>query len=373
MTSRLARSILFLTLFATSSSCGGESRFAEFDATIETFLEENGLAGATAVVVHRERGVLHMRGYGEHDVDRISMLASTSKILSAGVLVRLADQGLLDLDEPISTYLAGWGDHKAGVTVAQLLSNSSGMPGLIDGPTYAPYLCQFYSVDTLSACGMALYQAADAAESVPPDTAFRYGGAQWQLAGSVAEVVSGKTWDELVQETYVDPCGLDVLGYGNHYAQAFFEGGIDSGFAYPTFFGGDPANLYPTDNPNIEGGAYSNVRSYAQILLMHLRGGVCPGGRVLSEAGVARMQEDRIGDVYQGQTIDPTLPGYGLGWWVSRENPDLVVDPGAFGALAWLDVGREYGVVILLESDSTLGAELRQRIEPITAALFDAF
>lgn len=369
----IRRLLVLLVVFTClgSISCESPDRFAELDSAITDFVADHGLSGANLIVVHRDRGVLHQRSFGTFTRDRISLLASSSKILSVGVIMRLVDQGLLDLDAPISNYLSAWGQHKTNITVAQMLSNSSGMPGLVDDPTYPAYLCNFFDGDTLNNCGMTIYQAQDTADLITPDTEFHYGGGQWQLAGSIAEVVSGKTWAQLVTETYNDPCGLDVLGYSNHYAQAFFQGGVTSGFAYPEFFQGDLGNLPVTQNPNIEGGAYANIDSYGQVLLMHLRGGQCPNGRSLSEASVSRMQQDRIGQVYGGSTIDPTLPGYGLGWWVSRDEPGYVVDPGAFGAIAWLDVGRGYAVMIILESDATIGAELRLEVEPIAARIID--
>ena len=115
--------------------------FTEFNLTVEAYLVENELEGATAIVVHRDYGVVHERAFGTFDIDRVSLLASASKIITVGVLMRLADDGLLDLDEPVSTYMPlWWGERPMDVTVAQLLSNSSGMVGLIDDAMYAPYL-----------------------------------------------------------------------------------------------------------------------------------------------------------------------------------------------------------------------------------------
>ncbi len=364
-----------LALPACSSDEGID--FSEFDAAVDAFLVENGLEGATAVIVHRELGIVHLRGYGSFDANRISLLASSGKIISVGVLMRLADEGLIDLDAPISTYLsADWGEYKTDITVAQLLSNSSGMVGLLDDPTYGPYLCQYLSGGTLETCASTIYTADDAADRVAPDTMFRYGGGAWQLAGGIAEVVTGKTWAELIQSTYVEPCGLDVLGYTNQYTKAFVEGGGVSGaLGYPTFFSGDVADLPVTSNPSIEGGAYTTARDYGEILLMHLRGGQCPGGAVLSEQSVARMQEDRIA-MYGGSTIDPRFPGYGLGWWISRDEPGVVSDAGAYGATPWLDVNRGYGVMIILESGASAlaasGADLWSEVKPIVDSIFDA-
>jgi CubicO group peptidase (beta-lactamase class C family) len=338
--------------------------FTPFDDAVRSFLAAQGLQGATAAIVDREGGLVHEKGYGSFAPDRPFLIASSSKILSAGILLRLADQKRLDLDGPIGKVVgSAWGEAKANLTVAQLLSNSSGMVALVDEAAYPPYLCQFIPAFTLSGCAEAIYRAPDADRIVPPDTRFGYGGGQWQLAGGVAEVASGKTWEQLLRETYLEPCGATSLGYTNPFARA--PGG------YPSFFMASVANLDRTANPNIEGGAYVTVPDYARILLMHLRGGRCGDTRVLSEAAVVRAQQDRIGPAYGGMTQDPTMPGYGLGWWVDRAHPGVVSDPGAYGSVAWLDNPRGYGAFIALESTATLGVQLRIQAKPILDAIFD--
>lgn len=355
--------------------CGSDDAvrdFTEFDSAMEAFLDVEGLSGATAVVVHEDDGVVHLQGYGEFPDDRISLIASSSKVLSVGVLMRLHDDGLLDIDVPISEYLGAWGEYKTDITVAQLVSNSSGLFGLTDGPFYGPYLCQYLPGGSLQMCSEEVYTADDGDDRVPPDTQFRYGGGQWQIAGGVAEVVSGKSWAELIDEIYVQPCLLEDTGYGNPFAQGLgSDGGITDGtLPYPSFFMGNPDNLTPTTNPNIEGGAYTTVSDYAEILLMHLRGGLCGADRVLSVASVERMREDRIADAYDGDTGNPGLNGYGLGWWIDRDS-DVVADGGAYGASPWLDLGRGYGAMLILEADFTVGGRMRQQMQPILEAVFD--
>lgn len=345
--------------------------FSQVDATIESYLADNELEGATLVIVHRDYGIVHLRGFGGFDTHRISLIASSSKIISAGVLMRLHERGRLDMDAPVSSFVPEyWGLYKEDITPAQLVSNSSGMVGLIDNPLYGKYLCQYIAVGSLEVCARTIYTADDAADRVPPDTMFRYGGGQWQLAGGIAEYAGGKSWNELVEETY-RPCRLNVLGYTNQF-QRSFAGTAESSLGYPEWFDGDVADLPVTTNPSIEGGAYTTAEDYGKILLMHLRGGRCQGGRALSEASVLRMREDRIGTVYGGETLDPAQPGYGFGWWVSRDGSGIVSDGGAYGAAPWLDTVRGYGVMIILETEAGSGYELRTAVTPLVAAAFDA-
>ena len=352
--------------------------FTEFNLTVEAYLVENELEGATAIVVHRDYGVVHERAFGTFDIDRVSLLASASKIITAGVLMRLADDGLLDIDAPLSTYMPWWwGERPMDVTVAQLLSNSSGMVGLLDDPIYGPYLCQSFPFAALSSCARRIYNANDSGDIVPPDTEFRYGSGQWQLAGGIAETVSGRSWAELINETYVEPCGLDVLGYTNQALgvaiEVFLTGGdLEDMFKYPGFLDGDLADFPYASNPNMEGGGYTTVSDYGKILLMHLRGGSCANGRVLSRAAVERMQEDRIAEAYEGSTGESAMPGYGLGWWISRDEPGVMADPGAYGAIPWIDQERGYGVMIILEAELVHGTSMMQNVKPVVDRIFNA-
>lgn len=341
--------------------------FSAFEAEVGSFIAENDLTGVGAILVHRDHGVIYQRSFGSFTDDRIYLVASASKMVSAGVLMRLADEGLLGIDEPIAD-LVDWDNENPTLTTAQLLSNSSGLVGLLPNPVYLPYICQYFADGTIQDCAQQIFTThEDDGDVIPPDTMFRYGGAQWQVAGGVAEIVSGKSWAELIQETYVEPCELDVLAYNNHFTQ--FPG--VNAFTYPLAFDGNPDVLRPTENPNIEGGLYTTTGDYGTLLLMHLRGGRCGHNQVLSEEAVERMHADRIAMVYGGSSgrVDPA--GYGLGWWVFRDVDSLIADPGAYGAFPWLDQNREYGGFLVLEENTLLGTDLFLRVYPLINEAID--
>jgi CubicO group peptidase (beta-lactamase class C family) len=310
------------------------------------------------VIVDRDDGIVHEEYWGEFGPDRVSLFASSSKSIAAGVLLRLADRGLLDLDAPIADAV-DWGAANPDITPVQLLSNSSGLVGLGPDPAYAPYICQFLPQGDLQTCGSSIFTTtADDGDVVAPDTEYRYGGGQWQVAGALAEAVSGTTWSELIEETYVEPCGVDSLGFNNQWTQF---GPID--FVYPTPVDGDVLSLVPTDNPNIEGGGYSNARDYAELLLMQLRNGRCGDTQVLSPASVERLHRDRIAEVSAAiGEPRPQLPGYALGWAVDGSFGGYLIDPGAYGSVPWLDIADGYGAYLVIEADNGIGQELAARL-----------
>jgi CubicO group peptidase (beta-lactamase class C family) len=334
--------------------------FLAVDPIVQQFIDEHGLNGAGLIVVERDDGVIHEDYWGEFTSDRISLVASSSKMIVAGVLLHLQDRGLLDIDAPVAE-VAPWGSGNPEITPAQLVSNSSGLVGLSPNPAYGPYVCQFLPAGTLQDCAEAIFTTTDDDRDViPPDSEYRYGGAQWQIAGAVAEVASGRSWAELIDRVYVEPCQLDTLGFNNHWTQ--FGG---EPFTYPVDFDADPATLVPTENPNMEAGAFVTTGDYAKLLLMQLRDGYCGDTEVLSTESLRRMHEDRTGRVY-GSDVP-----YGMGWWVDRDNGRLR-DPGAYGSVAWLDLDDRYGAYLVIEADGALGgalaAELYDVIDVAVAA-----
>jgi CubicO group peptidase (beta-lactamase class C family) len=340
-----------------------ERDFSAIDPIVAQFVADNELNGATLVIVDRDEGVVFHEHWGDFDADRVSLVASSSKMITAGVLMRLHDDGLLDIDAPIADVVE-WGDSHPDITPAQLISNSSGLVGLSPNPAFAPYVCQYIWTGTLQACAETILTTdGDDADVVAPDTEFRYGGGQWQVAGAVAEVAADKSWAQLIDEIYVEPCGLEALGFNNHFVQL----GGDP-FSYPTAFTGDPASLEPTENPNMEGGAYVTSGDYAQLLLMHLRGGLCGETRVLSAEAIDRLHEDRIGPAYGGDGGDADT-GYGMGWWVDRPS-GRISDGGAYGSVPWLDLGDGYGAYLVIEATSDLGQQLAGELyEPVESAM----
>ncbi len=334
--------------------------FSAVGPIVEEYVAAQGLNGAGLIVVDRDDGVVHEEYWGEFDADRISLIASSSKMITASILMRLDDDGILDVDAPVADVVE-WGAAHPTVTPAQLLSNSSGLPGLFEGFEYESYLCQYVPAGTLQDCAEQIFTTPeDDAAVIPPDTEFQYGGAQWTIAGATAEVASGQTWAELVDELIATPCGLESLGYNNKLA-----------LEYPVDFNGDPSSLPPTDNPNAEGGAYVNVPDYAQLMLMQLREGMCGDDQIVSSDAIERMHADRIGEVYGGEAGDATN-GYGMGWWVDRES-GRISDEGAFGTVPWLDLDDGFGAYLVVEATTEIGQNLAAELyEPVEAAVLAA-
>lgn len=381
--SLLTRQILAGTVIALMSACGGgggssngptppaqgggtapppdpEPDFAEVDAAFQSFIDESAVFDGISYVVVDAGGTLHTGTFGDHTEDTVVMLASTSKVPAVMTLMALEEDAASDfsMSRPIGEILPFGGTY-ADRTPAQLVSNTSGIPGLRQLALYGPHLCQ-YSYDAsvdFEACGEILLRV-PLPDSHEAGSIFDYGGSQWQLSGVAAAVAANATWNQLVDRYLATPCELDVFTFGNMWEDL-------------SKWDGTPDSLLGQSNPNIEGGAITTLADYAKLLQAHLNGGYCGETQILSESSLEDMRIDRGGVV----TENPTP--YGMGWWISTENPGVYDDPGAFGSISFLDVERGFGGYVAIDDYTRVDADapvrlVRQNIIPLLQSAFDA-
>ena len=309
--------------------------FTTVDRRFQKFLDDSDdTQGVSYTIVDAELGTVHEAAFGDHDIDLIAMLASTSKVPSSMLLMAIDEDPSVNfsISEEIQNYIP-WDGVYGDRTTIQLLSNTSGIPGLESLDDYDLHLCQFQPFGTLEECGKLIYQN-ELKGTLPAGSVYDYGGSQWQLAGFVAEQVTSKSWGEIVEHYLVEPCALEVFEFGNMWSSL---GAWD----------GTPDSLRGQSNPHIGGGAISNMQDYAKILMTHLRGGWCGGNRILSIDGVEKLQTNRAEEFRRN---------YGMGWRISYSTdrtPYLYWDPGAFGAVAWIDTLRGIGGYMAIDDYDT--------------------
>nr|ADQ39292.1 beta-lactamase [uncultured bacterium] len=321
--------------------------FSEADAWMADFVATEELfPGGSYIVVDRNLGVIHKAAFGNQTEDSLVLLASTSKVPTVTLLMALHDDESIDFDvnATITSYLPWQGVWDENITTQHLVSNRSGMPGLLqllDNQAAAgAHLCQFLPAGTLYACAEALFTTPlPDLESTPAGTAFDYGGSQWQLSGAVAEIAGGAAWNQLWDQYIAQPCGMTISTYGNN-------------LSFAAAWDGNPESLQGKDNPNMEGGMMANLDDYAKLLSLHLNDGLCGDNRVMSADSLAFMRKMTTQFDEGG--------GYGMGWWLEPAEGDdeitLFTDGGAWGSLSWIDTERNYAGVVFFEEYTAVEA-----------------
>ena len=110
---------------------------AELQDALDAWRENNGAPGASLSVrladgesISLASGVVDLAGDEPVEPDDYFRIASITKPMTSVIVLQLAEEGLVDLDEPVTTYLGDWlGDHPNEdiITVRQLLNHTNGL------------------------------------------------------------------------------------------------------------------------------------------------------------------------------------------------------------------------------------------------------
>jgi CubicO group peptidase (beta-lactamase class C family) len=170
-------------------------------------LEAFGYSGS--VLAARGGRVVLDKGYGLADVaagepytaDTVFDVASVSKQFTAAAILALEMAGKLRVEDTLARFFPGVPADKAGITLHQLLTHTSGLPDVL-GPEY-----EVVGRDEM------LRRAFAARLALPPGKRFRYSNAGYSVLAAVAEVASGRPLGELMREKLFLPAGMRHTGF----------------------------------------------------------------------------------------------------------------------------------------------------------------
>jgi D-alanyl-D-alanine carboxypeptidase len=188
------------------------------DSAVRIVMQSQHIAGLSLGVA-RQGTVLYMRGFGERDVlrhlpaqpDTVYRIGSLTKMFTARAVTTLAAHGKLSLGAPAARYLPRfpWGQR---VTVADLLSQRSGIPSYTDDAELNPYAWH----DP--------WQLVDAVADKPllfaPGSQFSYSNTNSVLAGLIVQRTSGQAFEDYVDQHVVAPLHLKSTRYGDQPGEA---------------------------------------------------------------------------------------------------------------------------------------------------------
>ncbi|MEM7054171.1 MAG: serine hydrolase domain-containing protein [Pseudomonadota bacterium] len=141
-------------------------------------------------------------------------IASMTKSFTTILVLELAEQGLLSLDDTLKAHLADYpADYAERITIRQLLQNRSGIPHYVDLPGW---------FDTEYKQSLSLEGLVSAIASLPlkfePGSDYLYSSANCFLLGLIIEAVTGKSYEAVLSETILTP--LELNDTGQIYAEA---------------------------------------------------------------------------------------------------------------------------------------------------------
>ena len=203
--------VVFTGSPALRAQPASDARFDSLAALTEAKMKEYGVPGVALGIVHD--GTVSIRGLGVTNIEdplpvtahTVFPIASISKTFAATAIMRLVEQGKIDLHAPVRTYLPDFRvrDEAASrdVTVWHLLTHLGGWEGQVSGPDRGTEtLANFVGSIT------------DLMQVAPPGAAWSYNNAGFTIAGRIIEVVTGMPINRALRDLVFQPLGLEHAG-----------------------------------------------------------------------------------------------------------------------------------------------------------------
>ncbi len=321
---------------------------ARATGVLQAHVDAGAIAGVVAAVV-RDGRLVYLQALGSRDLeqrdamppDALFRLYSMTRPVTSLAILMLRDDGLLELDDPVRTYLPRFSGQRVlsapgatdpsdsrpregDVTLGQLLTHTAGI-----GSRSA----SLYRDREVHRWDRSLEEVVDAAAALPlfeePGTRFRY-GMSTEVLGRVIEVVSGQSLESFLQERIFGPLGMTDTGFHvessrrPRLATLYRPGpdGVLAPFALETIPVTERRPLVSAGVGLV--GSTLDVLRFSQFFL---DGGVVEGRRLLSPEGVRLAAENGV----PRALLPLGERGYwaGSGWTMG--GMAVVLDPEAYG------------------------------------------
>jgi CubicO group peptidase (beta-lactamase class C family)/D-alanyl-D-alanine dipeptidase len=254
---------------------------------IQHELEEKRIPSIAVALVDGQQTVW-AEGFGWADPDRnvrataqtVYRAGSVSKLFTDLGVMRLVEQGRLDLDAPVANYIPDFHPHNPfgkPVTLRELMSHRS---GLVREPPVGHYFD-----DHPPALAEVVHSLNETTLVYPPGTHTKYSNAGITVVGYVLQQVSGQPFADGLQQSVLDPMGLTASGFEptpeltRDLAQAQIWTYDGRFFPAPSF----QIGIFPA------GSLYTTVTDLARFESVLFADGRSPGGQVIGKTTLDEM------------------------------------------------------------------------------------
>ena len=364
---------------------------------LERRIEEQHIAGAVMLVA-RHGKVAYLESVGQMDVeqkkpmqkDTLFRLASMTKPITSVAVMMLYEEGLFNLDDPISKYIPEFSGPRVGIgkegnailtepakreiSIRHLLTHTAGLVTRSNGWAKE----EFGKLeDEMRPNGLIedyTKRLAKLPLNVNPGTTWEYGPST-DVLGYFIELMSGMKFDEFLRKRIFTP--LDMQ-------DTFFNVPAEKLARLAKIYGRDETTkkLQPVVSRNQErtnvkflsgaGGLVSTATDYFRFAQMTLSGGKFNGAQLLSRKSTELMATDHVGPLTNGQS----RTSFGLGYRV-RQSTGGVGSIGSAGTYGWngafethywVDPKEELIGILMVQMRADSGGWLRNQFQTMTTA-----
>ena len=326
----------------------------QLEQTIAKLREDYHVAGMSVALI-RNGELVSIDGYGLRNVaedlpmtgDTVMPIGSITKTFTSLALAMLADEGKLDWDEPVKTYIPWLRLNSEilteNVTARDLMCHRTGTPK--------------YDLQ-------AIYAATDDKEEMvrslehlqtfaPFRTKFMYSNQMVSLAGYLVDVLSGSSYEDFVRERIFAPLGMTSSDFEVDSLSKYEN--TSRGYVFAGEFIEPPYMHLGAFAPS--GAIVSSAEDMAKFAMFQLGDGTWNGKRLVSEAMLGEVHSHQmIGTPYFWDFEEIQCAEYGLGWFTDIYRGRKMINHGGntngFSAQMTLIPSEKFAVVALSNATS---------------------
>jgi CubicO group peptidase (beta-lactamase class C family) len=343
------------SLMAQASRPAADTRLDSVAKVVDAKMKELGVPGVVVGIL--ENGTTTTRVFGVTNVDHplpvtdstLFQIGSISKTFTGTLMMRLAEQGKVDLGSPVRTYLPAFkvkdANASARAVVRDTLTHMGGWEG------------DFFIDEGLGddALARGVARMADLEQTAPVGKVWGYNNSGFYAAGRIIELVTGKTYEQALTEMVVQPLGLK---------NTFIMPTDALTRRYAVGHGG-PASAQRVIGPwhigrvaHAAGGVFTDIRDLLAYARFHLGdGSAVDGTRLLTQSSLTRMHapvHPKLG----------TQAEMAITWHLTKESGVAVHahGGGTNGQLTYLALVPAKRLAIAILTNSGSGSRLHREV-----------
>lgn len=337
-----------------AQAAGADTRFSGVAAVTEAKMREYGVPGVAIGII--SGAAITVQGLGITNVEdplpvnahTVFPIASISKTFAATAMMRLVEQGKIDLHAPVRKYLPEFRVADSAVsrdvTVWHLLTHMGGWEGQVSGPDRgSETLTNFLTTIT------------DLTQIAPPGAAWSYNNAGFSIAGRVIETVNGTSINQAIRDLVFRPLNLEHAGtHSNDFIVQRFAAGHTTRNGTSTLQ--RPFGASASVTAGGVGLCINDLMTYAKF---HMGDGNSnTGTRVLSRESLQLMQTAQAAK----QATDDSI---GVAWHMRHVGSVRTFSHGGTlgGHILLLEIVPERNFAIAILTNSNTGWRLIQDVE----------
>jgi CubicO group peptidase (beta-lactamase class C family) len=352
--------ILLLALPSFAQKQKPDNRLTGLDSELNKVLEAWNAAGFAVAVVEKDK-IIYSKGFGYRDYENkvpvtpntLFAIGSSSKAFTSGLLGILREEGKLSFDDSPIKHIPELrfyhNEMNNLITIKDIMTHRTGLPR----HDLSWYFFTTQSRDSL----MQRIQYQEPFAKVREQ--WYYNNFMFLTQGVITERITGKTWEENLQEKFFDPLGMNtsnavINGLKNGKEASFgYEVKNDSIIKKMDYY--DIAAMGPAGSIN------SSVNEMSNWVISWINGGKFKGEQILPESYVKEAISPQMimaNSIPDKEFPDMHISTYGYGWMVSSYKGHYRVEHGGningFSANVAFFPTDSIGIVVLANQNGSL-------------------